>query len=230
MLVPPLQQRRLVMVVAEGSTGCHRPRVVTRVEADQQVKVTLSMARSTAGTRKLTDDELIAGLKRHDRQAEREFYERYGRILRLRLLRQTGCPNLADEWAHETLVRAFGCIHDFRGDAPLGTWISGIAYHTVMGGFRALRRDERRLASLHAVGPVSTPCIMRDPFRTAQLWNATRRLSPLQRQVLLLRAQDMTHREIGAILGVAAGTSKATLHKLRIAMAGEALLRESLTE
>src|SRR5437763_5986250 len=70
---------------------------------------------------------LIARLVAGDELAYRECYEMHApRTLRV-LLRMLGDRAKAEDVLQETFVAAFKKIGQFRGDAQLGTWITGIA-------------------------------------------------------------------------------------------------------
>src|SRR5690242_8200436 len=70
---------------------------------------------------------LIALVLAGDRAAGRELYDAHApRVYRL-VFRLAGDEDLARDFTQETFIRAFGRLHEFRGDAALGTWLHSIA-------------------------------------------------------------------------------------------------------
>jgi len=171
------------------------------------------------------DRSLIARVQAGDPGAERLLYDRHvGGVYRL-AYRMTGDTDLAREYTQETFIRAFERIEQFRGDAALGTWIRTIAGTVVLNGLRKVKRFRQREVELdegvaHAVTPRSA-----EPDLKERLEQAIEGLPTKYRMVFVMHdVEGYTHEEIGAALGMPAGTSKAQLFRAR------ARLREALSD
>ena len=93
----------------------------------------------------MTEDQVIAGCRRREREAQRELYARTSeRIYRL-LLRLTQDPQTAADLMQETYIRAFEHIDGFHGASSLGTWVYRIAINEAGQYFRRRGRYERAL-------------------------------------------------------------------------------------
>jgi len=93
----------------------------------------------------VTEDQLIAGCRRNEREAQRELYARTSeRIYRL-LLRLTHDPQTAADLLQETYIRAFEHIDSFQGASSLSTWVYRIAVNEAGQHFRRRGRYERML-------------------------------------------------------------------------------------
>jgi len=77
----------------------------------------------------LTDDELLAGLQRHDPQAFAVFFETYAdRVFRL-AAHLLGNEQDAEEVTQATFLSAFKAIDHFEPRAKISTWLYRIAYN-----------------------------------------------------------------------------------------------------
>lgn len=131
-------------------------------------------------------------------------------------------PDDADEATQDVFVRVWEKLGTFRGEAAFGTWLHRLAINVFLGvrGKRS-RRRARMLEGdevFERVAGRRQHAELRMDFETA-----IARLPAGAREVFVLHdVQGFKHREIAAMLGVTAGTSKAQLHRARMA------LRESL--
>ena len=183
-------------------------------------------ARTRAGDRRPGGDTFVnARIHRAqagDRAAFRELYEEHvGRVYAL-CLRMTGEPEEAMERTQDAFVRAWRSLGSFRGDAAFGTWLHRLAVNVVLGERRSTGRRERRVSAATAddrrVEPAPRAGLGVDLERAiAGLPAGARRV------FVLYDVEGYGHREIAAMTGIAAGTSKAQLHRAR------RLLREALS-
>jgi len=121
----------------------------------------------------------------------------------------------AEDAVQEAFVRAYRSRDAFRQGATLYTWVCRILINTCydIGRRRGARRDDGVLdANRAAERPASTAD---HPLRLT-LERAVRQLAPIYREVFLLcEVEGYTHREVGAILDIPEGTSKARLFEAR---------------
>jgi RNA polymerase sigma-70 factor, ECF subfamily len=173
----------------------------------------------------VNDSELIRRVLRGEPAAERELYDTHvDRVYRL-AYRMAGDEDLAREFTQETFIRAFQRLKEFRGDAALATWLHTIAVSVALNGLRKANRFRKREVDIeHApVLGVAQPDI--EPRLAQRLRNAIDSLSERCRTVFIMHdVEGFTHEEIGSVLSVAVGTSKATLFRARLK------LREQLAD
>ena len=179
-------------------------------------------ARTEQGER---DHELIDRVLAGNMAAARELYDAHiGAVFRL-ALRMTADEQLAHDATQDAFVRVFRGLREFRRDASLRTWIYQIALSAIINTRRSRTRwhnrftdydsaDERSLAHQ----PVST-----EPDLRERLYAAIDALPDIHRSVFVLHEiEGHTHEEIGVMLKIPAGTSKARLNaaraKLRLAL------------
>jgi len=168
--------------------------------------------------------ELIIRVRAGDGVAERALYDAHvDRVYRL-AYRLAGDDALAQDFAQETFIRAFGKLDSFRGDSAFSTWLHTITTTVVLNGLRKVKRFRQRETDIddaHAVGVTRREA---EPDLKARLTQAIDALPEGYRMVFVMHdVEGYTHEEIGAALGVETGTSKAQLSraraKLRVALA-----------
>lgn len=164
------------------------------------------------------DNELIDRVLAGDMKAARELYDAHiGAVFRL-ALRMTADEQLAHDAAQDVFVRVFRGLRGFRRDASLRTWIYQIAVAAIINVTRSRTRWRNRFTDIeaadeegHAHHPSST-----EPDLREQLYVAIDALPDIYRSVFVLHEiEGHTHQEIGALLRIAAGTSKARLNEAR---------------
>jgi len=168
--------------------------------------------------------ELIARARAEEPAAERALYEAHvDRVYRL-AYRLAGDDDLARDFTQETFIRAFERLAEFRGEARFSTWLHAIALSVALNGLRQVKRLRRHEASLEDGQDAAGTGREAEPDLKRRLAAAIDALPEGYRTVFVMHdVEGYTHEEIGAALGVEAGTSKAQLSraraKLRVALA-----------
>jgi len=146
-----------------------------------------------------------------------------GRVYAL-CLRMCGRRDLAEELAQEAFVRAWRNLGSFRGDSAFSTWLHRLTVNVVLGHHRSRVRREARESPSDAIGAVAEVAPASEPGVSVDLERAIAGLPVGARRVFVLHdVEGYRHEEIGQLLGIAVGTSKAQLHRAR------RLLREALS-
>lgn len=130
---------------------------------------------------------------------------------------------LAEELTQDVFVRAWEKLALFRGESAFGTWLHRLAVNVVLNarkteGRRRTRFDEPE----NGMDTLPMPGLS-VPGDRMDLEGAMAKLPPGARRVFVLHdVEGYRHEEIGEMLGITAGGSKAQLHRARM------LLREAL--
>jgi RNA polymerase sigma-70 factor (ECF subfamily) len=171
------------------------------------------------------DRELIGQVLAGDPSAERALYDAHvSRVFRL-VYRMAGDLDRAQDYVQETFIRAFQRLGEFRGESALSTWLCSIAISITLNGIRKTRRISEREVTLDELPAVGTTRKEAEPDLKARLSQAIDDLPEGYRTVFLMHeVEGYTHEEIGEVLGVQPGTSKAQLFRAR------ARLREALAD
>jgi RNA polymerase sigma-70 factor (ECF subfamily) len=122
----------------------------------------------------------------------------------------------AADAAQEAFMKAFKGLKRFRGDASFKTWLLTITANEARGMLRKAGR--RKEVGLDVVGPVpSADLSAQERVERAQDAGRIRelliRLPEKQREAVTLRIfEDLTFREIGAIIGSSEGAARVNYH------------------
>lgn len=174
-----------------------------------------SQIMATAGTEAIADERaLIKQAQRPDARAFEALYRLHINKVYGVCLRMTGNVSEAEDCAQEAFIQAWNKLDKFRGDSAFSTWLHRIAVNSVLGRMRKSKREQDRIT---AVTEVDTPKFETgDTGEMRDLSAAIDRLPQGARHVFLLHAvYGYSHDETGSMLGIAAGTSKAQLHRAK---------------
>jgi len=162
------------------------------------------------------DRAVIARALVGDPAAERELYDRHvDRVYRL-VYRMAGDAELAREFTQDAFVRAFDRLATFRGESSFSTWLGSIAISVTLTGLRQRKRRWDREQDLEVAEPVAAVKPALEPDLRRKLFEAIDNLPDGYRAVLVLHElEGYTHEEVGALLGIDPGTSKAQLFRAR---------------
>ena len=165
---------------------------------------------------------LVARARRKDPDAFEALYHANYRKVYALLLRMSADPTRAEDLTQDTFVQAWKALRQFRGSASFGTWLHAIAVRVCLNDRRRERRREQREvdgdADMYAFAAKRAM-----PETHVDLERALATLPNRAREVLVLHdVYGYPHADIGTLLGIAEGTSKAQLHRAR------GLMREAL--
>jgi RNA polymerase sigma-70 factor (ECF subfamily) len=148
-------------------------------------------------------------------------------------MRMTADAAQAEELTHDTFVRAWAKMSLFRGESSFATWLHRLAVNVVLNAHKGEGR-RRRLVSLTGEGEsedsgggmaaLAAPSLFA-PGEWLDIEAAIAGLPPGARRVFVLHdVEGYRHEEIGTMLGITSGGSKAQLHRARM------LIREALNQ
>jgi len=173
----------------------------------------------------VSESQLVARAIQGDQAAQRELYDAHvDRVYRL-AFRVAGDDDLARDFTQEAFIRAFDRLSTFRRESSFGTWLYTIAMSVSLNGIRSVKRLRTKEVSIDAAETLGTKERIADPDLKDRLKKAIEDLPPGYRTVFLMHdLEGYTHEEIGEVLGIQSGTSKAQLFRAR------ARLREVLAD
>lgn len=153
-----------------------------------------------------------------DVHAFQGLYERHHRAVFAFLLRSLGDRGIAEDLLQETFLRVFTRRQEYRPVAAFRTWLFTIARNLVIDHIRKRRADPHTSTeeTLEAVtDPAALPGELAEARElSGRLEKAVGRLSPSQREVLLLsRAAGLRHEEIGEVTGQSPAAVRVGLHR-----------------
>jgi len=167
--------------------------------------------------------DLVARAREGDFGAFEEIYRKHvGRVHGL-CLRMTANADRAEELTQEAFTRAWLKLSTFRGDCAFPAWLHRVTVNVVIGDGRSRKRRWSREQPMGDVEELRRPSREKVSGLGMDLDRAIAGLPARARRVFVLHdVEGYKHQEIGRMLEIATGTSKAQLHRAR------KLLREAL--
>ena len=162
-----------------------------------------------------TDAAVLVRAARGDRRAFEQIYRRHAGWVFGLCLRLAGQRELAEDCTQETFVAAWRGLAGFERRSKFSTWLHRIAVNSVLARRRrssdinAPDSEANAAEALNVTGDI-------DAAGPLDLERAIASLPPGARDVLVLVGiYGYSHDEAAMMLGVAAGTCKAQLHRAR---------------
>jgi RNA polymerase sigma-70 factor (ECF subfamily) len=163
--------------------------------------------------------EALAG----DVSAFERLYRENERKVYALCLRLTSDGALAEELTQDVFVRAWTKLGTFRGDSAFSSWLYPLTVNVALTERRQRRRRTSRFFGTDDPTTFERPEPPPRHETGFDLEKAIGALPPGARAVFVLHdVEGYKHEEIGQMLGMATGTSKAQLHRAR------RILREAL--
>ena len=174
-----------------------------------------------------SDEALAVAAREGSEDAFRELVERFEGPLFALLVRIVRRPEVAEELAQESFVKAWRALARFDPQRRFSSWLFKIAHNTALD---ALRRSGEEPLSLDApfeeggaapelpADPAAEDPLARALSRDAgrALERAVAELRPAYREILLLRfARELSYEEIAEVTGAPLGTVKVHLFRAR---------------
>jgi RNA polymerase sigma-70 factor (ECF subfamily) len=155
---------------------------------------------------------LVERAQDNDTLAYEQLYEMHkGRVFAL-CVRLCSDRDMAEDLAQEAFVMAWRKLSSFRGDSAFGSWLYRITTNTVL----SYLRKQKPFRNMLDVDEIEEQGQKEDIGLRMTLDDAIAGLPDGARAVFVLYSlEGYTHDEIGSLLGIAQGSSKAQLHRAR---------------
>lgn len=156
------------------------------------------------------DTELIARWKAGDQAAATALVERHAPAL-ARFAVSCGARDEVDELVQDTFVRAFGSLDGFRGESSFRTWLFTIERRLLLDRRRAERRRpvSEEIAEEDSATEFGALDRLVADETNAQVSRAIGRLTPMQREVFVLRVSEgLSYKEIAGAVGSTEGAAR----------------------
>ena len=173
---------------------------------------------SSAESETVEDDASdVAAAAAGDVRAFERVYRRHVARIHSTAIRMLGAEE-ADDATQDVFVRAWQRLGQFRGDSAFGTWLFRLGVNVMLSRREVVStRQRRHVDDAELIDTLSA----RDasPELGLDFEAAMQRLPPGMRQIFVLHdIEGYKHDEIAAMLGIAQGTSKSQLHRVRMVL------------
>lgn len=160
---------------------------------------------------------LIKACSKGDIKAQRLIYESYGPQLMGLCMRYAGNREDAEEIFHDTLIKVFNHIRNFKYESSFKTWITRIGINTALD---FLRKKKKTLFLGHIsdydkeIADNDIPIEISLEAETAMKMLKT---MPVNQQVIinLFVIEEMSHKEIASQLGISEEASRVQLSRAK---------------
>lgn len=159
------------------------------------------------------DAELIAAFLRGDERAFEQLYERYKRLLYGFLNHLITNPSEVDDVFEETWLRVLDRLPKYRDEGRFSAWLFRVARNLYIDQLRKNRKFPAELELDAEDAPLIPGPSSQEPDQEIHLGEvgaviaqAVEQLPIEQREVFLLRQQDLAFREIAEIQGCSINT------------------------
>ena len=178
-----------------------------------------SVERSSSSESEAVEDDAsdVAAAAAGDVRAFERVYRRHVARIHSTAVRMLGAEE-ADDATQDAFVRAWQRLGQFRGDSAFGTWLFRLAVNVMLSRREVVAtRQRRHLDDSEVIDTLSSPGA--SPELGIDFEAAMQRLPPGMRQIFVLHdIEGYKHDEIAAMLGIAQGTSKSQLHRVRLVL------------
>jgi len=168
-----------------------------------------------------SDGELMTRVRGGDEEGFRALVERYQQPLVNFALGYTGRRQEAEDLAQEIFLRVWRAARRYREEGRFAAWLFRIARNTCLKQARRQAREKHHASweALEGEGRSPTPHAGEES-RIAARERARRALAALARlrepervAILLRRREELSYREIAAVLGCSVGAAKTHVHR-----------------
>ncbi len=171
-------------------------------------------ARGDAQARRREDARLVEKVRAGDRDAFETLYRRHSTAIFGLALRMVRNRADAEDLLQEIFLHAYNRLPSFEGRAAFGTWLYRLGVNRCLNHLRS--RGAREQSRTEPLDPAHVRTGTGPGARGLELDRAIVELPPSSRAAFLLHdVAGYDHKEVGEILGVAAGTSKSLVHRAR---------------
>jgi len=178
-----------------------------------------SLERSSSSESEAVGDDAsdVAAAAAGDVRAFERIYRRHIARIHSTAVRMLGAEE-ADDATQDVFVRAWQRLGQFRGDSAFGTWLFRLAVNVMLSRREVVAtRQRRHVDDAEMIDTWSSPDTR--PELGIDFEAAIERLPPGMRRIFVLHdIEGYKHDEIAAMLGIAQGTSKSQLHRVRMVL------------
>lgn len=159
----------------------------------------------------------VAAAAAGDVRAFERVYRRHVARIHSTAVRMLGAEE-ADDATQDVFVRAWQRLGQFRGDSAFGTWLFRLGVNVMLSRREVVAaRHKRHVDDADLTDTLSARGTT--PELGVDFERAMERLPPGMRQIFVLHdIEGYKHDEIAEMLGIAQGTSKSQLHRVRMVL------------
>ena len=166
--------------------------------------------------------DLVARYRAGDADAFETLYRQHAARIYTLACRMAGSPEDGEDLLQEIFLQAHRKLDSFKGDASIGTWLYRLALNHCLDYVRSRQARMSKVTDTLDADTSMEPTARREtPIARIDLDRAIERLPEGCREAFVLHdVEGFDHKEVGALLGIAEGTSKSQVFKARMKLRG----------
>lgn len=115
----------------------------------------------------------------------------------------------------EIFIRVWENMGTFRGESAISTWIYRIALNTCLTHVASLKKEAKARKGFSEADFGDLECKMEQEAQLGQLIRCINKLEPADRTIIGLYLEDLSHREIGEIIGISEANARVKIHRIK---------------
>jgi RNA polymerase sigma-70 factor, ECF subfamily len=165
----------------------------------------------------IADQDLASRCRAGDVEAFEMLYRQQAARIYTLACRMSGSPEDGEDLLQEIFLQAYRKLGSFKGDAAIGTWLYRLALNHCLDYVRSRQAKMKKMTDTLDGDQSHQPLARREPLEARlDLERAVERLPDGCREAFVLHdVEGLDHSEVGALLGIAEGTSKSQVFKAR---------------
>lgn len=159
----------------------------------------------------MTDEHILNGCRKNDRNSQRLLYERYYESLSFTCYRYLRNQELVEDVVHEGFMKIFKNINKYNGSGSLEGWMKRVMVNTCLDYLRKENRQPRQV-ELEEAGSFEVDEDLVAQLQANYILEVVGQLPPILRTVFNLNVvEGYPHKEIAKLIKVKESTSRAYL-------------------
>jgi RNA polymerase sigma-70 factor, ECF subfamily len=164
------------------------------------------------------DADLVTRCRAGDVEAFEALYRQHAPRIYSLACRMAGSPQEGEDLVQEIFLQVHRKLGSFKGDSTLGTWVYRLALNQCLDFVRSRQARMSVVTGSFEDARATEPVAPREtPVMKLDLERALQRLPDGYRTAFVLHdVEGFDHKQIGEMLGIAAGTSRSQVFKARM--------------
>ncbi|MBK7603462.1 MAG: sigma-70 family RNA polymerase sigma factor [Saprospiraceae bacterium] len=151
----------------------------------------------------------------NDRQSQKQLYERYSEQMYAICFRYCRDEYKAREALQNGFIRVFNNLKSFNTDMSLGAWMRTIMINSSLDELNRNKKTEN-IEDNKFINQLSEPNLIDETMTAEEMMSLVNEMPEGYRTVFnMFIIDDLSHLEIGQLLGIAEATSRSQLSKAR---------------
>lgn len=174
----------------------------------------------------MSDKDLAFRAKKGDDKAFEQLYNKYEPSVRHTFNKNVANKSEIDDLVMVTMVKVYRHIHKYDGRVKFNTWVTSVAYNTLLDYFRMKKRQRNVIENIQedkvdyienlssdSIDPEESTIISQNVDNVKEIFKGLR---PYQKKVLTLRFfEDYSYEQIAEELNIPLGTVKAQIFRAK---------------